>query len=101
MSNEFDASDPKAVADARAAAGRKQKKLDDFIAAAVETSQGRFWIWDMLIRCHIFQPVTVFGQFDASAFRDGERNIGLQLIAQLTRVAPDAYILMMKENTSE
>lgn len=98
---DYDASDPKAVADAKAAEGRRLKKLDDFVAAALTTAEGRFWFWNLLVECHIFQPVFVAGQPDTTAFRDGERNIGLQILSRLVRVAPDAYALMQKENTRD
>jgi hypothetical protein len=35
------------------------------------------------------------------AFREGERNTGLRLLADCIEANPDAYLLMIKENSSE
>jgi hypothetical protein len=101
MPEPYDASDPKVVGDARAEAGRRAKKLDDFVGAAIETAEGRLWFWDILSRCHIFSTVFTPGDGGSTAFRDGERNVGLQILTQLMRVSPETFALMMKENISE
>jgi hypothetical protein len=33
----------------------------------------------------------------AMAFKEGERNIGLQILRDLMRACPDMYVLMMRE----
>ena len=37
----------------------------------------------------------------AMSFAEGQRNTGLQLLAQVMAVRPDAYALMVKENTDD
>ena len=35
------------------------------------------------------------------AFREGERNVGIRLLADITEASPDAYLLMLKEANDE
>lgn len=94
---EFDASDEKQVADAKATAGRRQKKLDSALSELLASPDGRLWFWDLLGKCNILSTPFRPGETDTTAFGCGEQNIGLQLVAQLSRVSPEAYVLMMKE----
>lgn len=34
------------------------------------------------------------------AFREGERNAGLRLFADINRAAPDQYVIMQRENAA-
>lgn len=95
-----DIGDAKAVSDRKARLGRRQKRVDDGLRLLLESQSGRLWLWDLLESCHCFASPFQPGQPDSSAFRCGEQNVGLRLIAQITRVQPDAFILMMKENSN-
>jgi hypothetical protein len=57
---------------------------------------GRAWARELLERCHIFQP-SYTGEAFSTAFKEGERNIGLYLLQAIMHAAPEAYIQMMKE----
>jgi hypothetical protein len=35
------------------------------------------------------------------AWNEGERNLGLRLLTQITTVSPDAFVQMMRENGSQ
>lgn len=77
------------------------RQQDELIAANImSTPHGRAWYWRKLEAAHIF-ATDFTGEALSGAFRQGERNIGIQLHAELMRAAPDAYVLMIKENASE
>jgi hypothetical protein len=53
-------------------------------AATFGTPNGRRVLWDLLSKCHVFQPSFKPGQSpEMTAFREGERNIGLQVMATM------------------
>lgn len=79
----------------------KQAKIDDAQHAAVtreimSTAQGRTWMWTQLSRCHVFDT-TFTGEALTSAFNEGERNIGQQLLNEITSTCPDQFIQAMRE----
>lgn len=79
----------------------KQAKLADLqrrevIVQLMGTTAGRQWVWDRLGDCHMF--VTTFnGDPYQSAFMEGQRAIGLTLLADIMLACPDSYILAMRE----
>lgn len=80
----------------------KQAKIDDAQHAAVtreimSTAQGRTWMWTQLSRCHVFVTTFVPGDALSSAFNEGERNIGQQLLNEITDTCPDQFIQAMRE----
>ena len=61
---------------------------------------GRAWAYDLMSACHQFS--TSFATNALSmAFREGERNVGIKILADLTEAAPDLYLQMLKEANSE
>lgn len=51
----------------------------------------------LLDSCHCFST-SFTGEPLSMAFKEGERNIGLMLTAQIMKAAPDEFILMLKEH---
>lgn len=93
----YDASDENQVKKAR-----KQAELDnalklDEIRKVMQSVPGRAWIYSWLERCHCFSTSFVQGFPDATAFGEGERNIGLQLLVDVQVAAPDLYLTMIQE----
>lgn len=93
----YNAGDPVAVAKRKVTAKHKQKELDEFTSAMMDTSQGRGWMWDILTATKVFQTVFSTRALEM-AFNEGQRNVGLRLMADLMRVSPDQYITMAREN---
>jgi hypothetical protein len=62
---------------------------------------GRRFVWLMLEEMNIFSQTVVFGPggHAASAFNEGKRMLGLRLLADVTRLAPNEYLQMTVENT--
>jgi len=85
-------------------ARRRARKLERQIEARddaviqdlLRTPGGRAWTRELLERCHVFAP-SYTGDAMGTAFKEGERNIGLILLQAIMHAAPEAYIQMMKE----
>lgn len=97
----YDASDPKAVNSARKKASRLRKKRTDFVRAMMDQHQGRMWIYDYLTMGHIGEPTHTPGDPYSTAFKEGERNIALRLLADISESAPEKYMVMMTEGKEE
>lgn len=73
----------------------KQREMNE-ILTILQTSQGRQYIWRLLEKCGVYQS-----SFDNSGsrvyFNEGQRNIGLMILADVNDADPDAYVTMMKE----
>jgi hypothetical protein len=77
------------------------KFADDEFALSIKGlmthPQGRKFLWHMLKFTRVYA-----GSFSQStplmAFNEGQRNVGLMLMAEIHRVAPDKYVDMIREN---
>lgn len=94
----FDASDEAQVNQRKRDAGRRKKEGRDVLVNLLSKPAGRAWVWELLSATHMFEPSFVQNDPTGTAFREGERNVGLRILADLMRVAPDSFVLMMKEN---
>jgi hypothetical protein len=57
---------------------------------------GREYFYDLLTSCHVY--TSSFGTNAlAMAFREGERNVGIRIGADLTEASPGLYLEMLKE----
>ncbi len=83
---------------------RKDQMRRDLLTDEVVTKSlmshkdGRRWIWLRLSEGQLWQEDM---QFDPGtmAYRKGQRNAALRLLADVTRHAPREYITMTEENT--
>ncbi len=89
-----------ADADEVKAAAKKVKRADerhkDDVRRLLASDFGRRILWEYLSRCGVFRadcPVNSGSLY----FDNGQRNIGLGILTDITNADPDAYILMMKE----
>lgn len=79
----------------------KQAKIEDaarkeVVASIMSTEGGRSWMHDRLSGCHIFATSFSLNAYE-TAFREGERNQGLQLVNDVMQACPDQYVQMMRE----
>lgn len=93
----YDASNKKDIRRAEKEAARRLKTKAEFITAAMTTQQGRAWFHDFLSDRGIFSTTFVAGDALSSAFAEGNRNSGIQIYADIVTLAPDNFILMMRE----
>ena len=78
----------------------KQARLDErarreTVQTLMSTTQGRQWVHERLTLCHVIATSFSTNAYE-SAFREGERNVGLQLLNDVM-TCPDEYIQMMRE----
>ena len=66
------------------------------LAEIVSTEPGRRWVYSIIERCHIFQPVMTGNSY--TFFNDGMRQIGLMVIGELARVDKDLFGKMFAES---
>ena len=96
----YDASNTRQVR----AAARKAKIADDetrlVIINLMSSPAGRSWMHSRLAYCHIFHT-TFTGAALSSAFGEGQRDVGLQLLLDVMRYAPDQYVFMMHEQNDK
>lgn len=92
----YDSSDPDQVQNARRKAGRLAKARREALVSLLSTKAGRGWVWGMLTFCRVF--ATSFDRDPhATAFNEGQRNVGLKLLADINNADPGAYVLMATE----
>ncbi len=101
MSNVFDAKDEPRDSARKQRALNERRADDAFLQNALKSRAGRNYFWRVLERCHLFEMTYVMGVFDATAFREGERSIGNQMLADIVRVAPEAFIEMMADRNKK
>lgn len=75
----------------------RQLELND-VRTVLGTSDGRRFMWRYLRRCGIFSSSFVAGDSHQTAFLEGERRVGLELLADVNDADPGAYLKMMHEN---
>jgi hypothetical protein len=73
----------------------KDMRLND-LASIVNTEEGRRWIYSIIERCHVFQPVMTGNSY--TFFNDGMRQVGLMVIAELAGVDPELFGKMYAES---
>ena len=94
----YDAGNEDDVKNAKRRAGRLAKARKDFILQHLMGSKpGRAYVWEMLTFCHVFHTSVVFGDSHATYMHEGERNVGLKLLADINRDAAGLYAIMVAE----
>ena len=97
MTNPFEVRDEPAETNRKRTVANERLADDEFLRSALRSRAGRKYFWRLLERCHIFETSYVQGSFDGTAFREGERNFGQRLLADIMRVAPESYLEMTNE----
>ncbi len=83
----------------KAKEGQKKRELlkKSALRNIMNTPEGRMWMWDLLSRCGVYHS-SYSSDALAMAFREGHRNIGLHLTAEINRLSPEMYAKMVGEN---
>lgn len=88
-------------AEERAMRDRLEKSEEQVdIASLMGEQWGRRVVHRMLDRAGVFRTSHVKGDPYETAFREGERNVGNWLLAQIVAETPEQYAAMLKENTN-
>lgn len=76
-------------------------RRDEGLKALVETQNGRFYLWHILGVAKAIGHNAMGASPYETAFNCGMQNVGQQILSHLVEVAPDSYLLMIKENADE
>lgn len=95
-SEPFDAGEPRHVKKRKRRSVVREDERLAFVAAAMGTPQGRAYFWHLLGTCHVF-ATSWSPDASTTAFKEGERNIGLAVLASIQAVASGQYLTMVKE----
>ena len=57
----------------------------------------RAFVWRLLGRCHVYELSADPGNPHRTYLREGERNVGLGLVADILRLCPEHYETMSRE----
>lgn len=96
--------DPELVEKAKAKAKRAEVGRYNVIKGILSTTHGRKWIYEVLEMCGVHNlSADPLSDDDGIAlalkswFKDGQRNIGNKLLADIQACAPAEYLRMLKE----
>lgn len=93
---QYDAGDKTSVKKRKTKAQLEQERLDEELRKVLSLYEGRSFIWWMLEQAGIYR--TTFNESASlGAFQEGMRQLGLQLLARLDEVDPNAYAQMRLE----
>lgn len=95
---EYDATNRRHIRLAEKSAKLAETQRGDAIKGIMASAYGRQWMWDILQRCHVFSVSFTSASALATAFAEGERNIGLQFLNDIMAYCPDEYVAMAKES---
>lgn len=91
------ASDPQQVKNA----GRDEKELKrrerNDIEFLLSSPQGRRFLWKLLCECGIYE-LSYVQDSDMTAFNEGRRTVGNNILSDILDVDPDGYSMLIKEN---
>lgn len=93
---EYNAASRRHIREAEKAQKAFEQERAVVVASIMEHKGGRAWMLSILETCHIFSSSFTNNAL-STAFKEGERNIGIKLLASIMQASPDNYILMMRE----
>lgn len=94
------AADPDQVKNAKARVKRTREREIQDITWVLSTKMGRRFFWRYLEMTGLFRT-SMDAAMNRTFFNEGERNVGLRLMADLDEAQPEAFILMKKESKEE
>lgn len=93
----YDASDPKAIRRKEIDRDLRAEGIRNWLVESVQNPAARNWFFDLLARGHAFETSFVPGSSDSTAFREGERNVVLAVLSQLSTETPEALLQILRE----
>ena len=89
--------DPEQQAAAEQAAEARRVEIED-LKGILNSKPGRRFMWRLLERAGVYR--TSFNNSGSiTAFNEGRRDIGLFLLNEIHEVAPELYLVMLKDRT--
>lgn len=74
----------------------EQELAIDDLKALLLLPQGKRFIWRQLENCQIFK-LSYTGVAESTNFNEGQRNIGLKLLHDCLKAAPESFVDMMQQ----
>lgn len=94
----FDASDPEQVKEREREVARRERDNREVLVTLLATPGGRNWMWQVLSGCNVFSQSFVPGADQtATAFNEGRRSVGNEILAAVMRASPDTVVQLLKE----
>lgn len=79
-----------------------ERQRQEDIKSVLATPAGRRFIWALLDeRSGVFGPSFAGEAPHTTAYREGVRSVGIELVKELQRVSPGQYVLMVAEQLEE
>lgn len=96
-----DPTDLRALETSQAAANEERQRarqieIDDF-RWLMKSKQGRRFVWRMLEQAGMFRTSFSMNGLEM-AKNEGQRNVGIMLMAEITTTCPEQYFVMIKEH---
>ena len=82
-------------------ARRKRAEFELALLAVMSSADGQKVLREILRRTHVFSISLSAGHPDVTAFKEGERNIGLSLLGDMSVVSPSLMSAIMHEEIKE
>jgi hypothetical protein len=95
----YDAGDRIHVSERQKRRRLQNERADADLVWLMNQREGRRFISRLLQSCHLYE--TSFTSTSATFFREGERNIGLQVLADIVRLCPELHARMAGESQKE
>ena len=99
----YDAGDHTHVSERQKRRRLESQRADTDLVWLMNQREGRRFVWRLLQSCHLYE--TSFtgpgGSKGATFFREGERNVGLQVLADIVRLCPELHARMAGETKEE
>jgi len=96
MSDDVDVSDEKQVRTARRSALAEEREDGERLSLFLGNPIARRWMWKLLENCHTFGTSFSDNPY-RTAFQEGERNVGIRILADIMRYCPNQYSVMCQE----
>lgn len=77
-----------------------QKKRDDGLLLLLNDPQARCYLNSLLEFCGVFR-MSYAGNSNQTCFNEGQRNVGLQIFADITRVDEAKILTLFQENKED
>ncbi|MBX9946074.1 MAG: hypothetical protein K2Y40_18510 [Reyranella sp.] len=95
----YDAGDRLSVSDRQKRHRLAAERADADLVWLMNQREGRRFVWRLLQLCHLYE--SSFTGTSATFFREGERNVGLQVLADIVRLCSDLHARMAGECQKE
>ncbi len=96
----YNAGDANQVAKAQGKAKIREHLRKTGLRKIMNDPEGRAWMWGTLEACGVFR-LSFSTDIATMAFREGNRDIGNRVIAEIYALSPELYLKMAMENTKK